>query len=222
MLIQPDNSITVEGHDSGQDVIAHYSTGGALIARSVIQTPANPYNTSQTIGLGPVAFQSNGDLVTSTVLSSTPNNDKVEVVVRYTPTGSLDTSFGSGGLALTDLTTALGYAPGSLLAVNSGCLTIDPSGRIVLGGGVAPISVVNGVRSVGKYQELLVRYTPGGAIDTTFGNGGVATALLGAYHDSVVSKLVAQPDGNLIAIGWVDSTSYGQNTITAVARYLGS
>ena len=141
---------------------------------------------------------------------------------RYTPTGTLDNTFGDGGLVTTDITTAVGYAPDTPTAGGLGQLTIDPSGRIVIGGSLAPISIVNGQRILGSYQQLLGRYTPDGLLDTTFGNNGLVLTSLGANHDSGLSCLVALPDGSILVIGWVDPTSYGVNTITAVARYLGS
>ena len=101
--------------------------------------------------------------------------------------------------------------------------TVDPSGDIVLGGVFVPESVVNGKRTFGDFQELLVRYTPGGALDATFGNGGVALTSLSSNSASAVTSLVAEPDGDILAIGWANASSYNETgSVITVARYLGS
>ncbi len=83
-------------------------------------------------------------------------------------------------------------------------------------------SIVNGKPIFGDFQELLVRYTPGGALDATFGNGGVALTSLGSNYASEVTSLVAEPDGDILAIGWANATFYETGSVITVARYLGS
>ena len=65
---------------------------------------------------------------------------------------------------------------------------------------------------------MLVRYTAGGKLDTTFGFDGVATSSLGRF--AYASDLVRQPDGKLVAAGSVSPASTDFNAVAfAVARF---
>ena len=57
----------------------------------------------------------------------------------------------------------------------------------------------------------LVRYTAGGAVDGSFGGGGVAIAFAGS-PDVELYALAQQPDGRIVAVGGGDAT-------VAVARF---
>src|SRR5262249_36878452 len=74
---------------------------------------------------------------------------------RYNPDGSLDSSFGTGGVVTTDL-------GGQDFAR---ALVLQPDGKLVAAG-----------FSTGSPGQLaLVRYLPNGHLDGSFGNGGIAT-----------------------------------------------
>src|SRR5258707_9903503 len=74
--------------------------------------------------------------------------------------GSLDTSFGSGGVVTTDLGGAEQIA----------AIAIQSDQKIVAVGFTA---------SGSSEDWAVVRYNPGGSLDTTFGAGGVVTTNLG-------------------------------------------
>src|SRR2546427_290790 len=100
-----------------------------------------------------VAIDSSGRIVVAGASYNGTNHD--DAAVRYTTSGSLDTTFGSGG----KVTTAIGGGDewGSAVA-------IDGSGRIVVAG-----TSDNGT---GNDDFAVVRYTTSGSLDTTFGSGG--------------------------------------------------
>src|SRR5215471_7828869 len=79
-------------------------------------------------------------------------------LTRYNSDGSLDTSFGNGGVAITDFS-----------SVNRGAspqaMAMDSLGRIIV--------VCNTYFDSGRNGFLLARYNPDGSLDTAFGNGGV-------------------------------------------------
>src|SRR5437879_772843 len=105
--------------------------------------------------LGAVALDSSGRIV---VAGSTYNGTNYDVaVVRYTTSGSLDTTFGGGG----KVTTPMGTSNDEGQAV-----AIDSSGRIVVAG-----YSFNGTNK----DVAVVRYTASGGLDTTFGSGGKVT-----------------------------------------------
>jgi uncharacterized delta-60 repeat protein len=72
------------------------------------------------------------------------------VVARLNPNGSLDSSFGGDGTASVDVGDS----------ASAGAVALQASGKILVAG------------SGGARQPLLLRFQPGGALDTTFGGDG--------------------------------------------------
>src|SRR5438128_3900097 len=84
-------------------------------------------------------------------------------VVRFNTDGSLDTSFGTGGMVMTDLGSQFDAAY---------AMAVQTNGKIV---------VVGQTEGVG-YDFGMVRYNTDGSLDTNFGNGGiVVTDFAGSY-----------------------------------------
>src|SRR5215471_7798035 len=124
------------------------------------------------------ALQSDGKIV---VLIS---NDFLNfALVRFRSDGSVDTSFGSGGVAQTIF--ANFNFPGSV--------AIQPDGKIVVTG----IATNNEI----KYVFAAARFNANGSLDSTFGVGGQATAAVGGTLDESVSLI--QPDGKILLAGAV-------------------
>src|SRR5438309_710431 len=98
--------------------------------------------------------------------------------------GMLDPSFGSGGI----VTTAIGK--NSLAEA----LVLQPDGKLVAAGYSYDTSQASEVLA-------LARYNPNGALDTSFGSGGVVTTPIGS-HVAEAFALLLQPDGKLVAGGY--------------------
>jgi uncharacterized delta-60 repeat protein len=108
-------------------------------------------------------------------------------VVRYNSNGSLDTSFGDGGIVTTTFPQG-SYAFG---------VALQPDGKIIATGTVF-VAFDPGESS--NTDFALARYNPDGTPDATFGNGGqVSTDFLG-FEDDAFSVLI-QPDGKIVAVG---------------------
>lgn len=119
------------------------------------------------------------------------------LVIRYNADGSLDTTFGDGGVAKP----AVGFHS------RARQISVGADGTITVAGG----------RGVVPEQDLLLaRLTSDGAIDTTFGNGGVITADFG-YSDEVLDFTV-RPDGSTIML--VRSADHTAGTFTAFVMRL--
>ena len=104
-------------------------------------------------------------------------------LARFTSTGSLDTTFGSGGI----VTTSIGTDSDRAYAV-----ALQPDGKIVMTG--YSYNDING-------QVIpLVRYTSAGTLDATFGVNGIVTFDFGGEWDSG-NALAIQPDGKIIVAG---------------------
>lgn len=114
----------------------------------------------------------------------------------------MDTSFGSGGLVLTD------YGDG--VDDGAAALAIQPDGKLVAAG------FSNG-GSPGDFDFALARYNPDGSLDTGFGVGGTLRTFFGGDSEGA-NGLVIQADGKLIAAGF--SNGAGPDDFDfAVARY---
>ncbi len=103
--------------------------------------------------------------------------------------GSVDTSFGNNGYAITDFYG--GWDRASMVAVQE-------DGKIVVFGFVD--------LSGGGYAEGLLRYLPDGSLDTTFGTDGLVTTSAGDIYSEYFNSLHIQPDQKIIT-----STTFLQN-----------
>ena len=96
--------------------------------------------------------------------------------------GDLDPTFGVGGKVVT-----------SLNGGGAGKLVVQADGKIVVAGST--------VVDPSNYSDsLLVRYGADGALDTTFGTGGVVVTSIGTATDWL-GAITQQPDGKLVAAG---------------------
>jgi uncharacterized delta-60 repeat protein len=119
------------------------------------------------------------------------------VVVRYRPDGSLDQSFGDGGVSFTRAT------DGIILSA----VAAYGDGRVVVGGSVAS----------GNLRAFAVtRLLPDGSLDPTFGRGGTVTTQAGRAADAIVA-LEPLPDGRLVVAGGAPAS--GGNAAVALLRY---
>ena len=103
-------------------------------------------------------------------------------LARYTPNGSLDTTFGSSGRTITDL----GFDD----VANGVALTF--AGAVVVAGFTIGTKLNN--------DFLLVRYDPDGALDTGFGTLGVVKTDLGS-GDDFGEDLAVDAAGRIVVVG---------------------
>ncbi len=119
-------------------------------------------------------------------------------LARYLPDGSLDPTFGTGGMVTTDF----GTFPFAAALVQ------QADGKLVAGG---PTD------AGGCCDFALVRYLSDGSLDPTFGVGGKVTTDFGGFE--AAAALVQQPDGKLVAAG-LSTAGSAPATDFALARYL--
>src|SRR5205823_14849260 len=102
--------------------------------------------------------------------------------------GSLDTSFGNGGIVTTSFPGQGSYAF---------ALALQSDGKIIAAG----TDYVNFSSEDNSDTDFgLERYNPDGTPDTTFGNGGQVTTDFDGFNDDAFSVLI-QPDGKIVAVG---------------------
>ena len=119
-------------------------------------------------------------------------------LTRYTAHGSLDASFGLSGTVTTDI--------GGLDSARA--ITLQPDGRII----VAGQTMVLGEQPV-RNAFALARYGVDGALDPTFGSGGIVTTDVGAADELLAVAVDA--DGRIVAAG----TTGAPGGAYALARY---
>jgi uncharacterized delta-60 repeat protein len=145
-----------------------------------------------------VRVQSDGKIV---VAGTTDNGFAAPddfALVRYTSSGALDSSFGSGGKVVTSISSS--EDRGQAVAIHT-------DGKIV----VAGHSLIGG-----DWDFALTRYTTAGVLDGSFGSGGKVTTHFGGVADDFVYGLAIQGDGKIVAAG---SSNAGGTDAFALARY---
>ena len=132
---------------------------------------------------------------TVTAADSSTQNYTVTVTIASPLSGSLDISFGTGGI----VTTAVGSGAWA------NALGIQTDGKIVAAG----------YSSNGSNEDfILVRYNADGSLDTTFGTGGTVTTAVGS--GAWANALGIQTDGKIVAAG---QSSNGSNEDFILVRY---
>ena len=193
LKLQSDGKIVAAGQSQvsagvNQFALVRYNTDGSLdttfgkggiVTTRIVSGDCMAYD---------VVIQGDGKLVAAGYTANGSGNQFA--LVRYNTDGSLDTTFGTGGI----VTTTMPGADNEILA-----LGLQGDGKLVAAGYQTALD--------SSWQYTLARYNTDGSLDTTFGTGGIVTASLGSY--SWVWRLVIQADGKLLVAGpIVDTNSY--------------
>lgn len=152
-----------------------------------------------------VALQPDGKIVLAGQAGNADQDGSLALaVVRYTPTGTLDSTFNHTGI----VTLSIG-SDGSL----GRGVAIQPDGKIVVAGSSG--DCYYHAPDIGDFA--IVRYTITGSLDTSFNNTGIVTTPIGTGCDTAFSVAI-QPDGKIVAAGYSEQDHSG-NRDFAVARY---
>lgn len=158
-----------------------------------------------------IALQSDGKIV---VAGNRNGNQQVELV-RHLPSGALDTTFGTAGVAT--------YPPPSFAITERGAaIAVQPDGKIIVAGSMFQQNYGT------TYREAIEikRYNVNGTPDTSFGSGGTVDTWV--VQSGVTADAVAiDTAGNIVVAGCLEtggqSFSYCQydGTVTDffIARY---
>ncbi len=192
MAIQANGRIVVVGNSdaragAGSDfdfALARFRTDGALdTAFGDGGRVLTPLSTTHSFDFArAVAIQPNGRIVVAGSSNAGGGGTKF-AVVRYKRDGSLDGTFGTGGIVLTDSSGAGGGGAASDVAVQA-------DGKIVVAGSGNGFTVL--------------RYRRNGTLDPAFGTGGRTNVALYGWADSVA----VQADGRIVLAG-VSSVTLG-------------
>jgi uncharacterized delta-60 repeat protein len=212
VAIQSDGKIVVTGSSfnaSGNTdyVVIRYTSAGAVDStfgtNGIVTTDINSYDIPEgiainsTTGAITIAGTSNSNY---SLLGNHHTGNGDFTVVRYTSSGALDGSFGTGGIATFDISS------GSADAAHS--LAVQPDGKLIVAGTT--------VRTVNNKDVVVVRLTTAGALDASFGTGGIAIENYdGVNSDDECRSVAVQSDGKIVIGGSVDAfpNTTGSNPI---------
>ncbi len=203
LVIQSDDKIVVVGwnvvaavdHDFS---VVRYNDDGSLDSSfdsdGIVTTDiAGSYDHANV-----VALQPDGKLV---VIGSANNGaDNDFAIVRYNSDGSLDTSFDSNGMVMTDVNSASNIG-------RTGAL--QPDGKIIVAGWGSV---------AGDETFMAARYNADGSLDTTFDGNGIVSTNVGSGEDEQVRAMALQPDGKIILAGFYVYPVSGHERL-ALVRY---
>jgi uncharacterized delta-60 repeat protein len=172
------SAIAVARFDSAGVLDAGFGSGG------MVTTDIGPFDDCAK----QVMIQSDGKIVVAGGSATVADGSMVEVaLVRYESDGTPDATYGAGGI----VTTSLGIADD---VPEAAALQADDK-TIVVGGARTT--------SATAVDAFVARYDTSGALDGSFGTGGIVSLDFGGRADSPAGILV-QPDGYVV----VATTSY--------------
>lgn len=172
---------SASAQDGGLDPT--FGTGGVVIT---------DLGDTSDLGLD-VVLQPDGKIVTTGLGQPDENNpyQRTPVIMRYNANGSLDATFGTGGIVHTDI-------------AGSPRVALQTDGKLVVGGTLS-----------GAFA--LERYASNGTVDNTFGVNGIATASEVENGSILFGDLAIQQDGKIVVVGTWET---GGHTYPAlVARF---
>ncbi|HEV8484199.1 MAG TPA: delta-60 repeat domain-containing protein [Blastocatellia bacterium] len=207
LAIQPDGKLIEVGSvaNATTDIaMARFNTDGTLDfsfgSGGIVMTDINGTDNSAAA----VALQPDGRIVVAGSARDGSNNQSLDfALTRYNADGSLDPSFGVSGKVRTDLTGRADVA--TSLAIMSG-------GRLLVGG--QTFDATNG----GSNDAVLVAYTQGGSLDTTFGTGGKVINDVAGFAERI-NCLAIQADGKIAAGGFANLSAGESSQTFALLRY---
>ena len=200
IAIQADGKIVVAGYGLTTNnqlcfALTRYNTNGSLDntfgTAGIVTTIIGGDYSSFAYAL---AIQADGKIVVAGE-NSINNNQDVFALTRYNINGSLDNTFGTGGI----VTSLIGTS------CRARALAIQADGKIVVAVGSSNLNFT------------LTRYNTNGSLDNTFGTAGIITTVIGIV--SGAADIAIQADGKIVAAGASGSSSNDNGGDFTVVRY---
>lgn len=180
---QPDGMVVVVGGDDGDFALARYAANGSLDAQFGVGGIVRTDFLLQYDYARDVVVQPDGKII---AVGTTAESDFA--LARYTPLGTLDPTFGAGGLVMTDF----GSDRDRAFSV-----ALQTSGEILVAGMT--------FRAATDDDFALARYTSTGALDDSFGTGGLVSTDFGSpttTSEGTAWSVAIQQDNKIVLAGY--------------------
>jgi uncharacterized delta-60 repeat protein len=192
VAVQPNGKIVVAGYATNgqkQFLVARLNENGSFDSAfdqdGVAFTNVGPGDA----GANAVAIDKAGRVLAAGFSSSGTNYDFT--IARYRPDGSLDPSFGNGGVVVTPITSGDDVA---------NAIAIQPDGKIVVTGGVDANSAF-GFRTA---DFAVVRYLENGTLDSSYGGGGMMVFGFSEQTTEGANAIALDANANAVVAGETD------------------
>lgn len=206
VALQSDGKIVVAGSAGDRFALARYNSDGSLDltfgTSGLVAAQFLPSDTNYSLASS-LAIQPDGKIVIAgdsfvrnPALASYVTDCNVGMA-RFISDGTLDPSFGTGGIVISDFG---GFDRADVLAIQS-------DGKILIAGD-------SSTTATGPFIPYLFRHNSDGSADQTFGSSGLGAPIPGSFD---VAALALQPDGKIVVSGTALSVSPA-NADFAVAR----
>jgi uncharacterized delta-60 repeat protein len=201
VAVQPDGKVVAAGPDGAQIRVARFNPDGSLDsgfgAGGLVGTNVGGNELPFKVLLRP-----DGRIVV-VARADVSLGLWMVAAVQYNPDGSLDGTFGAGGVAVHHLTQTLHEVHDAALQPDGGVLVV---GHAYFG--PAPVPYID---------FTTLRFTPDGAFDVAFGTNGLLHTNI--YGGDEARAIAMQPDGRFVLAGFSD-TAPGARRHFAFVRYL--
>ena len=204
LTLQGDGKIVAGGYaytaDGCNFAVLRYNTNGSLDTTFGTGGKVTTWLGSYA-RINSLALQADGKIVAGGMLATSElgGNHWIVAMGRYNSDGSLDSTFGSGGIVTTDAVDWRSEIQG---------IAVTPTGEILATGYAGTITA--------QTDFFVFRYKSDGSLDTSFGtNGVVITDIAGDADNS--NAITVQSDGKIIAAG---SAFFDTATGITLVRYL--
>ncbi|MES2633211.1 MAG: hypothetical protein V4669_09590 [Pseudomonadota bacterium] len=145
-----------------------------------------------------VLVQADGKILVIGKVGGSPSSQVL--VQRFNTDGTIDATYNGGATAIATLA-ANAFVQGAAL---------DADGNLLV--------VASAIRAGNFNQFVLVRFTPDGALDTTFDTDGIALTQVGSRND-LPRAILVQADGHILVAGSTQTDTSSLTRDFAVVRY---
>jgi len=216
---QPEGSTTalvfaVVRLDPNGDLDSSFGTNG-IATTNFTTDPTLPISA---FAMG-VAIQDDGKILVSGNTAYTNGPGVGAVLVRYNLDGTLDPTFGTGGVVNIDLAPDLGAVASGDDNEFAGDVAIQQGGDIFVSGSTATHTIYG----VSSFTFEVAAYTADGTLDQAFGNGGLGRVSFPKTARLIipyVRSLIIQPDGKLVEAGYAIYANSADSTTWRVGNAL--
>lgn len=199
IALQQDNKIIAVGGTHINDSILNFS----VIRYNQDGTPDNTFGNQGVVLINVensskaynVAIKSNGKIIISGY--SNLNFNTGISLVQLNTDGTLDASFGTGGLSIHHFS----ESPD----VEAWAMALDGNDNIITNGMIYDTGLL-------RNKIAVVKFNPNGDLDTGFGIGGIAKPSISNNSDDFGNAIVIQPDNKIVIAGTL-------NNFSIIARY---